>query len=54
MVSSSNNAPLGYTNAAVQISAPSMYIQVQALLTTSIYFVDIELALSAVQQSASG
>jgi hypothetical protein len=53
MVTTSNGAPLGYTNASVVISAPSMYVNVDALLTTSIYFVGIELALSAVQQSAS-
>ena len=53
IVTTSNGAPLGYTNASVTISAPSMYVSVQALLTTSIYFVAIDLSLSAVQQSAS-
>lgn len=53
MVTTSNDAPLGYKNAAIQISAPSMFVQVEAKLTTSIYFVAIDLALSAVQQSAS-
>jgi hypothetical protein len=54
MTTSSNGAPLGYRNASVTISAPSMYINVDAALTTSIYFVAIDLALFAVQQSASG
>jgi hypothetical protein len=54
IVTSSNGAPLGYTNASVIISAPSMYVNVEALLTTSIYFVAINLDLSPVQQSASG
>lgn len=53
MVTTSNEAPLGYKNASIQISAPSMFVQVEAKLTTSIYFVAIDLALSAVQQSAS-
>lgn len=53
MTTTSNEAPLGYRNASIQISAPSMFVQVEAKLTTSIYFVAIDLALSAVQQSAS-
>lgn len=53
MVTTSNDAPLGYKNASIQILAPSMYVNVEAKLTTSIYFVAIDLALSAVQQSAS-
>jgi len=54
MTTTSSDAPLGYRNASIQISAPSMYISVEAKLSTSIYFVAIDLALSAVQQSASG
>ncbi len=53
MTTTSSDAPLGYKNASIQISAPSMYVNVEAKLTTSIYFVAIDLALSAVQQSAS-
>lgn len=53
MVTTSNGAPLGYRNASITISAPSMFVNAEALLTTSIYFVAIDLALSAVQQSAS-
>lgn len=53
MVTTSNGAPLGYRNASVTISAPSVFVNVEASLTTSIYFVAINLALSAVQQSAS-
>ncbi len=52
MTTTSNDAPLGYKNASITISAPSMYVSVEAKLTTSIYFVAINLALSAVQQSA--
>ena len=52
MTTTSNDAPLGYKNASVSIIAPSVYINVEAKLTTSIYFVAIDLALSAVQQSA--
>lgn len=54
IVTTSNDAPLGYRGASIQIVAPSMFVQVEAKLTTSIYFVGIDLALSAVQQSASG
>lgn len=53
MTTTSNDAPLGYKNASIQIAAPSMFVSVEAKLTTSIYFVAVELALSAVQQSAS-
>ncbi len=53
ITTTSNDAPLGYKNASIQIVAPSMYVSVEAKLTTSIYFVAIDLALSAVQQSAS-
>jgi len=52
MTSSSSDAPLGYKNASIQIQAPYMTVNVEAKLTTSIYFVAINLALSAVQQSA--
>jgi len=53
MTTTSSDAPLGYKNASIQITAPSMYVNVEAKLTTSIYFVAINLALSAVTQSAS-
>jgi hypothetical protein len=53
MVTTSNDAPLGYKNASITLSAPTMTVNVEAKLTTSIYFVAINLALSAVQQSAS-
>lgn len=52
MTSTSSDAPLGYKNASIQIQAPSMTVDVEAKLTTSLYFVAINLALSAVQQSA--
>lgn len=54
MTTTSSDAPLGYKNASVQLSAPSVFVNVEAKLTTSIYFVGVQLALSAVQQSASG
>ena len=53
MVTTSNDAPLGYKNASITVAAPSMFVQVEAKLTTSVYFVAIDLALSSVQQSAS-
>lgn len=53
ITTTSNDAPLGYKDAVITISAPTMTVSVSAKLTTSIYFVAIDLALSAVQQSAS-
>ena len=53
MTTSSSDAPLGYKNASIQIQAPSMYVNVEAKMSTSLYFIAINLALSAVQQSAS-
>jgi hypothetical protein len=53
IVTTSSDAPLGFKDASVQLSAPSVFINVEAKLTTSIYFAAIELALSSVQQSAS-
>jgi hypothetical protein len=53
MTTTSSDAPLGYKNASITISAPTMTVNVEAKLTTSIYFVAINLSLSAVQQSAS-
>jgi hypothetical protein len=54
IVTTSSDAPLGYKNASVQIAAPSIFVNVEAKLTTSIYFAPIQLAISAVTQSASG
>lgn len=54
MTTTSSDAPLGYKNASVQLVAPSVAVSLEAKLTTSIYFVGVQLALSAVQQSASG
>lgn len=53
IVTTSNDAPLGYKNANVKIVAPSVYVTVEAKLTTTLYFIAIDLALSAVQQSAA-
>ena len=54
MTTTSSDAPLGYRDADVELVAPSVYISLEAKLTTSIYFCAIDLALSAVQQSATG
>lgn len=52
MIASSDDAPLGYKNAKVSISAPEMDVAVEIKLATAIYFIPISLSLSQVQQSA--
>ena len=52
LTASSSDAPLGYRNAKIVINAPEMDVSVEAKLSSSIYFIPIDLSLSAVQQSA--
>jgi hypothetical protein len=52
ITATSDDAPLGYKNAKIVISAPEMDVSVEAKLATAIYFIPIDLALSSVQQSA--
>lgn len=52
MIASSDDAPLGFKNAKVSISAPTMSVSVEVKLSTAIYFIPINLAFSAVQSAA--
>jgi hypothetical protein len=48
-----DEAPLGYRNASVQISGPVMSVSVEIKLSTTLYFIPIELTISQIQSSAS-
>jgi hypothetical protein len=52
LIAPSNGVPLGFNNAKVTISAPTMTISVNIYLATAIYFIPITFSISAVQQSA--
>ena len=52
LLAPSNGVPLGFNNAKVTISAPTMTISVNIYLATAIYFIPITFSISAVQQSA--
>lgn len=52
LIASSDDAPLGWKNAKVAISAPTMEVSVEIKLATAIYFVPINIAISQVQQAA--
>lgn len=53
MIASSDDAPLGYKNVAIEIDGPVLSVNLEAKLATSIYFIPIVLELSQVQSSAS-
>lgn len=52
MIAASDDAPLGFKNAKISISAPTMDVAVEIKLATAIYFVPISISISQVQQSA--
>lgn len=52
LISASSDAPLGYTNAKISISGPIMSVGVEIKLTTSIYFIPINIQISEVQSAA--
>jgi hypothetical protein len=52
LIAPSNGVPLGFNNAKITISAPTMTISVNIYLATAIYFIPITFSISAVQQSA--
>lgn len=52
LIASSDDAPLGYKNPKVTISAPEMDVQVEIKLATAIYFIPISVNISQVQQAA--
>jgi hypothetical protein len=52
-ITSDDSAPLGYRGAKVSISGPTMSVSVEIKLSTTIYFIPIELTISQVQSSSS-
>jgi hypothetical protein len=52
-ITGDDEAPLGYRNAKVKISGPTMSVAIEIKLSTTIYFIPIELTISQVQSSAS-
>jgi len=52
VITSSDDAPLGFKNAKVTINGPTMAVSVEVKLSTSIYFVPITIEITQVQQSA--
>jgi hypothetical protein len=51
-ITADDEAPLGYRGAKVRISGPTMFVSVEIKLSTTIYFIPIELTISQVQSSA--
>jgi hypothetical protein len=53
LIAASSDAPLGYKNQSVILVAPVMTVNVEIKLATAIYFIPININISAVQSSAS-
>jgi hypothetical protein len=51
-IAASSDAPAGYRNATVAINGPVMKVSIEAKEATGIYFVPINLSISAVQSAA--
>jgi hypothetical protein len=52
LIASSDDAPLGWKNASVQINGPVMTVAVEIKLATAIYFIPISINISQVSTSA--
>jgi hypothetical protein len=52
LIAGSDDAPLGFKNAKVSISAPTMEVAVEIKLATAIYFIPISITISQIQQNA--
>lgn len=52
-ITADDQAPLGYRNAKVRISGPTMEVSLEIKLSTTIYFIPIELSISQVQSAAN-
>lgn len=52
LIASSDDAPLGWKNGKIDISAPTMEVQVEVKLSTAIYFVPLNISFSQVQSAA--
>lgn len=53
LIAPSDDAPLGYKKAKIQITAPTVNVSVEIKLATAIYFIPINLYISAVESTAS-
>lgn len=53
MIAASDDAAAGYKNAQVRIVGPSMYVSVEVKLSTSLYFVALEIAVSQITTTAT-
>lgn len=53
LIAPSDDAPLGYKKAKVSIAAPTVNVSVEIKLATAIYFIPINLYISAVESTAS-
>lgn len=52
IISASDDAPLGYKNLKIDINGPVLEVSLEIKLSTTVYFIPINLSISAVQQSA--
>jgi hypothetical protein len=52
LIAASDDAPLGFKNAKVEISGPIMSVAVEIKLATAIYFIPISIEISQVQNNA--
>jgi hypothetical protein len=52
LIAASDDAPLGYKNAKIQINGPIMNVACEIKLATAIYFIPISLEISQVQSAA--
>ena len=53
LIAASDDAPLGFKNATIEIVAPVMRVGVEIKLATAIYFIPISLDISSITSSAS-
>ena len=52
ITANSSDAPAGYKDLTVQINAPTIYVSLQIKLSTSVYFLAINLEISSISQTA--
>lgn len=52
-ITGSSDAPAGYRNASVSINGPAMYVSVEVKLSTSLYFIPIQLDISQVSNASA-
>ncbi len=54
LIAPSDDAPRGFRNVVIKISAPAMFVSLQIKLATALYFIDISFVVAPVQQTATG